>query len=88
MLSYQRVLVATDLSEPADEAIRQGHAWAEATGAQLIVCHVVANLMSSNMVFPQLAQEAATIPELFRQAEDAVSARVAAVTATYSNGIP
>lgn len=34
------VVVGTDLSTPADEALRQGAAWAERTGAPLVVAHV------------------------------------------------
>lgn len=37
------VLAATDLTEPADEAVRQAHAFAQATGSRLGVCHVVSN---------------------------------------------
>jgi len=38
----QRFLVATDLSEPADEAIRQAHRWSLAWQAELVVCVVLA----------------------------------------------
>jgi nucleotide-binding universal stress UspA family protein len=49
----ERVLVATDLSEPADEAIRQAHQWATATGGELVVCHVVPTSLHANVLFPQ-----------------------------------
>src|SRR5690349_9844033 len=47
------VLVATDLSESADEAILQGHAYAEQAGGKLVVCHVVREVLSASPLFPQ-----------------------------------
>jgi nucleotide-binding universal stress UspA family protein len=50
------VLVATDLSDSADEAIRQGEAFAKQSGGKLVVCHVVHEALSSSPLFPQLVQ--------------------------------
>src|SRR5579859_5677722 len=36
-----KILAATDLAAPADEAIRQAHEWAESVGAELTISHVV-----------------------------------------------
>jgi nucleotide-binding universal stress UspA family protein len=41
MAPERRFLVASDLSEPADEAIREAHRWAIAWQAELVVCVVV-----------------------------------------------
>lgn len=49
----KRILVATDLSEASDEALRQAHARAKATGAELAVCHVLPYLLGVNTLFPQ-----------------------------------
>ncbi len=76
-----KVLVATDLSEGADEAIRQGHARAVAAGGELIVCHVVPNALRHNPLFPQRnSPEASGVVELERRIADATEARVVAVT--------
>jgi nucleotide-binding universal stress UspA family protein len=80
-MSSRRVLAATDLSEPADEALRQASEWARLRGAQLIVCHVVPSLVGSRMLFPQLLQkEAMAQPPLEARAGEAVRERTAAVT--------
>ena len=76
-----KVLVATDLSEGADEAIRQGHARALAAGGELVVCHVVPNMMRNNPLFPQRnSPEASGVVDLERRIADATEARVVAVT--------
>ncbi len=51
------VFVATDFSAPADDALRQAHARAQARRAALIVCHVVPNQLGVNMLFPQRTVE-------------------------------
>ena len=48
------VLAATDLSESADEALRQADALARAAGVPLHVCHVLPELLSLDPFFPQL----------------------------------
>jgi nucleotide-binding universal stress UspA family protein len=49
------VFVAIDFSAASDQAIREAHARAEADGRQLVVCHVVPNLLGANVLFPQRA---------------------------------
>jgi nucleotide-binding universal stress UspA family protein len=49
------VLVGTDFTDASDEALRQGHDFANALGTSLIVCHVVPELDTINVLFPQLA---------------------------------
>lgn len=48
-----RILVATDLSDGAAEAIRQAHAHVVSTNGELAVCHVVPHLQAASMLFPQ-----------------------------------
>lgn len=47
------VLVGTDLSRGADEALRQGARLTAAIGGPLIVCHVLPELLRVGMLFPQ-----------------------------------
>ena len=47
------VLVATDFSAPADEALRRAHARAAAQNGKLIVCHVMPTMLGANVLFPQ-----------------------------------
>jgi len=76
-----KVLVATDLSEPADEAIRQAHERASAEGGELIVCHVVPNLMRNNPLFPQSnTGDVNGVLESEQRALKAVELRVVALT--------
>jgi nucleotide-binding universal stress UspA family protein len=49
------VLVGTDFSASSDEALRQGNDFANDLGTSLIVCHVVPELDTINVLFPQLA---------------------------------
>ena len=55
MTIHGPVLVGTDFSEAADEALRQGNDLARDLGTNLVVCHVVPELDSVNILFPQLA---------------------------------
>ncbi len=76
-----KVLVATDLSDAADEAIRQGDERARAAGGELIVCHVVPNLMRNNPLFPQSnTGDVAGVLDLQQRALKAVEMRVVALT--------
>ncbi|MBN1612201.1 MAG: universal stress protein [Polyangiaceae bacterium] len=50
------VLVATDFSPPADEAIRQADAWAQRRGAELSVMHVAFQFLPMHPLFPQRNQ--------------------------------
>ena len=49
------VLVGTDFSAASDEALRQGNDVANDLGTSLIACHVVPELDTVNVLFPQLA---------------------------------
>jgi nucleotide-binding universal stress UspA family protein len=49
------VLVGTDFTAASDEALRQGNDFANDLGTSLIVCHVVPELDTINVLFPQLA---------------------------------
>ena len=49
------VLVATDLSEPADAALRQGHDIASSLDAQLLIGHVLPEAFRARVLFPHAA---------------------------------
>ena len=71
-----RVLVATDLSKPADEAVRQGAALAGADGT-LAVMHVVPSLQTISMLFPQQhAQDALDVAKITVRVMDALREQV------------
>lgn len=75
-----KILVATDLSAPADEAIRQAHATAGESGT-LAVCHVVPNLQPIAMLFPQSTQaNIVDVAGFTVRAEVAVRERVSELT--------
>jgi nucleotide-binding universal stress UspA family protein len=81
MVSGKRVLVATDLSTGGDEAIRQGDAWARADGGELLLVHVVPNLLRNNPLFPQRAQTETTgLLDMEHAAAQAVQERAEALT--------
>lgn len=81
MFRASKVLVATDLSESADEPIRQAHEWARAAGGRLIACHIVPEIVRSHPLFPQVSLEDTNqVLERERLAADAVSERVTRVT--------
>jgi nucleotide-binding universal stress UspA family protein len=77
------VLVATDLSPAADEAIRQAGALARALDSPLYVCHVLPELLQVRMLFPQLRPHdadageglRAKVDELVRERTEAVIGR-------------
>jgi nucleotide-binding universal stress UspA family protein len=75
------VLVATDLGDGADEALRQADTLARAERVPLHVCHVLPEVLSLDPLFPQLKlRDALDAPEIERTAGEAVEARVQAVT--------
>ena len=75
------VLVAVDLSEGADEALRQADALARRFAGPLYVCHVLPELLRVRMLFPQLQQQdAGDVQALERKAAEVVASRVEAVT--------
>jgi nucleotide-binding universal stress UspA family protein len=79
-MEWQKILVATDLSEPADLAVLEAHARA-GSGAALLVCHVMASWQRANALFPQFNQpqaEAATARE--QLVRETIADRVARLT--------
>jgi nucleotide-binding universal stress UspA family protein len=82
-----RILVATDLSGPADEAIRQAHDWSTRLGAELAVCHVVPTHHRVNALFPQRnATDAIWTVDLERRVSELVEARVMEQTGRPAEG--
>jgi len=76
-----KILAATDLSKPADEAIRQAHQWAAAWHGELFVCHVVEGPARTNPLFPQQNEGDAMAALAWEQRiATEVSERVMAVT--------
>jgi nucleotide-binding universal stress UspA family protein len=74
--SGMRVLVATDLSKAADEALKQAAALAGTSGA-LCAIHVLPSLQAVSMLFPQRhAQDALDVVKITAQATEAVRERV------------
>lgn len=74
------VLVATDLSRRADEAILSGDIWARRHGARLVVVHVAPDLVGVNPLFPERTQEQHTAQlDLLETAKHALGDRVRAV---------
>jgi nucleotide-binding universal stress UspA family protein len=70
------VLVALDLADTSDEALRQGHRLALAHQARLLVCHVLPDLAQVRVLFPQLAgTDPSVAAALEERAREAVSAR-------------
>ncbi len=76
----ETVLVATDLSPAADEALRQGHGRARA-GASLIVCHVIPRFSAVPGLSPE-GDEPAPVQflELRRRVSEEVVRRTVSVT--------
>lgn len=82
-----RILVATDLSELSNEAVRLAHAWAKKDDAFAVV-HVVPNLQPIAPLFPQSTQQTIVdIASLPARAEDAVRERVAELTGRDADGL-
>ena len=54
------ILVASDFSEAADEAVRQAHLWATRTDCELSALHVMAGAVPIHPLFPQLHEHDAT----------------------------
>lgn len=75
------VLVASDFSAGADEAIVQADRWARETGARLVACHVVPYYVRVAMLFPQRhEQDAEELVAMQEQAAEALTARVTDLT--------
>lgn len=75
------IVAATDLSAAADEAIVQAHERALATHARLLVCHVIANPLRVDPLFPQdQVQDVLNLPDLLGRTTETVTERVQVVT--------
>jgi nucleotide-binding universal stress UspA family protein len=75
------VPVATDLTPASDEALRQADAVARALGGPLHVCHVIPDLLTVRMLFPQAQRrDDAVVRELELYAGDLVQAAIAKLT--------
>jgi nucleotide-binding universal stress UspA family protein len=73
-----KVLCGTDLSQPADEALRQADAFARSHGARLVVVHVLPLPLSAHALLPSRQEpEYAQLPALEREALRALERRVA-----------
>ena len=76
-----RILVATDFSPLAQEAIRQAHERAAPVRATLAVCHIVQNELKSNVLFPHLTTPHALLSPLeLDRIREALSANVKSLT--------
>ena len=76
-----RILVAIDFSESADEALRQAHERASASGGSLTVIHVIPNPLRVDPLFPQFADDGAReLPALQEMALAELGRRVEAIT--------
>ena len=73
------VLVASDLTESSDEALRQGQQLARAHRTRLLVCHVLPDLTQVRVLFPQVAgANPAVASALEHKAREAVRQRATA----------
>jgi nucleotide-binding universal stress UspA family protein len=80
-MRVRTLLVGTDLTERADQAILRGNQLSVANDARLVVCHVGPAHVGSHPLFPQLHQEdVVTAASLEERIAEAVSLRVADVT--------
>jgi nucleotide-binding universal stress UspA family protein len=90
------ILVGTDFTAASDEALRQAKDLANGLGTSLIVCHVVPELDSVNVLFPQLAARNAEHRQMLTdKAIDAVERQIttslgdaASVKAVVDSGTP
>ncbi len=80
-MRVRTLLVGTDLTERANQAIYRGHQLATANGAKLVVCHVAPGHVGSHPLFPQRHQEdVVSAASLEEGIAEAVSLRAAEVT--------
>src|SRR5690348_1910796 len=81
METFQRIFVAIDFSPHSDEALRQAHARAASTGAQLAVCHIFPNELRTNVLFPQISRiTALKVPLELNRVAEAAASRVMEIT--------
>jgi nucleotide-binding universal stress UspA family protein len=79
--AFTKILVATDLSASADEAILQAHELATNVGAELVICHVIPAYHRNNPLFPQRNEaDALSTVDLERRVAELVTTRVCEVT--------
>lgn len=82
------VVVATDLSEAADEAVLQAHRWALAFDRELVVVHVVPEGVGQNPLFPQRSEgQLEAVLDAESRASDRVAERVALLTGRDANAV-
>ncbi len=74
------ILVGTDLSEAADEAVRQGFRASVERKQRLVVCHVVANPARMNLLFPQVDAPVLDAVGEKRRVLSALDARISELT--------
>jgi nucleotide-binding universal stress UspA family protein len=75
------VLVATDLSDSADDAIRAGHELAQGAGKKFVVCHIVHEILRASPLFPHAVQaDMEAVIHAESRAAAAVEDRVVALT--------
>jgi nucleotide-binding universal stress UspA family protein len=80
-MRVRTLLVGTDLTERANQALYRGHQLATANGAKLVVCHVAPGHVGSHPLFPQRYQdEAVSAAGLDEGIAEAISLRTAEVT--------
>ena len=73
MSQFKKIIVATDLSEPSIEALREADLIARNTGAELFVFHAVPNLVRNNPLFPHKnIEDAFDLPHVMDRAAEAV----------------
>jgi len=71
------VLVATDLTEQSDEALRQADAWARRHQRALVVCHALPDQLGYHPLFPHLGVDAiGQLHKLRAEAADTIAERV------------
>jgi len=81
MAQKELILVATDLGESADEAIRQADNWARRTKAELVACFVIPPRIRKESAFPPAyADDSVALLELERRASGLVRDHVSALT--------
>jgi nucleotide-binding universal stress UspA family protein len=81
MKAKEVVLVATDMGESADEAVREAHEWASRAGAELVACFVIPRTIRDESAFPPAySDDSVALLELERRAAQVVRDRVSALT--------
>lgn len=78
---HPRVLVASDFSRSADEAVRQAHAWALRLGADLHAVHVASQVLPMHPLFPEnQQQDVSDLVTLERRLGQQLSERITQLT--------